>query len=279
MDIAFRTHDLGAKGLDAAVEKMHACGISAVQLVAYKFMDEIKYAPGGLTEKEATRIGKTLKKNGIDVGLIGAYFNPVHSDKEKVARCKAVFKEYLKYSHLLGCPVVGSETGSFNDDKWTYNPLNRTEEALSTVIETFRELADYAKSVNAYVGMEGAAGHVCYDVKTLKRAIDAINADNIKVIFDIYNYLDASNYQNYLEIFDEGLKTFAGKILVFHIKDCVFEDGKLKQVAPGKGMFDFDKILSKIKAYDKDAILVLEGTTGDDIVPCIEFIKAKWQQV
>lgn len=279
MQIAFRTHDLGVKGLDAAVEKMRTCGISAVQLVAYKFMDEIKYAPGGLNEENAIRIGKTLKESGINVGLIGAYFNPVHSDKEKVARCKEVFKEYLKYSHLLGCPVVGSETGSFNDDKWTYNPLNRTEEALQAVIETFGELAEYAKSVGAYVGMEGAAGHVCYDVKTLKCAIDAINADNIKVIFDIYNYLDASNYQNYLEIFDEGLKTFAGNILVFHVKDCVFADGKLKQVAPGKGMFDFNKILGKIKAYDKNAILVLEGTTGDDIVPCINFIKSKWEEV
>lgn len=279
MQIAFRTHDLGVKGLDAAIEKMKNCGISAVQLVAYKFMDEIKYAPGGLTEENAIQIGKTLKDNDISIGLIGAYFNPVHSDKKKVARCKEVFKEYLKYSHLLGCPVVGSETGSFNDDKWTYNPLNRTEEALNTVIETFRELAEYAKSVGAYVGMEGAAGHVCYDVKTLKRAIDAIKADNIKVIFDIYNYLDASNYRNYLEIFDEGLKTFAGNILVFHIKDCVFEDGKLKQVAPGKGMFDFDKILGKIKAYDKDAILVLEGTTGGDIIPCIEFVDKKWQEV
>lgn len=279
MQIAFRTHDLGVKGLDAAVEKMRTCGISAVQLVAYKFMDEIKYAPGGLNEENAIRIGKTLKESGINVGLIGAYFNPVHSDKEKVARCKEVFKEYLKYSHLLGCPVVGSETGSFNDDKWTYNPLNRTEEALQTVIETFGELAEYAKSVGAYVGMEGAAGHVCYDVKTLKRAIDAINADNIKVIFDIYNYLDASNYQNYLEIFDEGLKTFAGNILVFHVKDCVFADGKLKQVAPGKGMFDFNKILGKIKAYDKNAILVLEGTTGEDIVPCINFIKKVWETV
>lgn len=279
MQIAFRTHDLGVKGLNAAIEKMNDCGISAVQLVAYKFMDEIKYAPGGLTEENAIHIGKTLKENGIDVGLIGAYFNPVHSNKEKVARCKEVFKEYLKYSHLLGCPVVGSETGSFNDDKWTYNPLNRTEEALNVVIDTFRELAEYAKSVGAYVGMEGAAGHVCYDVKTLKRAIDGIAADNVKVIFDIYNYLDASNYQNYLEILDEGLKTFAGNILVFHIKDCVFEEGKLKQVAPGKGMFDFNRILGKIKAYDQDAILVLEGTTGEDIVPCTEFIKGVWNRV
>lgn len=279
MKIAFRTHDLGVKGLDAAVEKMKFCGISAVQLVAYKFMDEIKYVPGGIGEYDARRIAETFKENGISVALTGAYFNPVHSDKDKVVRCKQIFKDYLKYSHIWGCPVVGSETGSFNDDKWTYNPLNRTESALETVIETFGELAEYAESVGAYVGMEGAAGHICYDVKTLKRAVDGIKSNNLKIIFDIYNYLDGGNYKNYLEILDEGLKTFAGKIVVFHIKDCVFEDGKLKQVAPGKGMFDFDKILGRIKAYDKNAVLVLEGTTGDDIIPCSEFIRKKWEQV
>jgi sugar phosphate isomerase/epimerase len=151
------------------------------------------------------------------------------------------------------------------------------------VVETFTELASYAKEVGAYVGMEGAAGHCCYNVATLKRAVDRIGADNIKIIFDLYNYLDSSNYQNYLDILDEGLKTFAGKIVVFHIKDfdTVEEDGviKVKQVAPGKGKFNFEKILSKIKAYDKDAVLVLEGTTGEDIVPCSKFIKEMWAKV
>lgn len=279
MQIAFRTHDLGVKGLENAVQKCVSCGISAVQLVAYKFLDDVKYAPDGLTKERAEEIGKALKAAGISVPLIGAYFNPVHSNKEKVASCKAVFKDYLKYSALLGCNIVGSETGSFNDDKWTYNPLNRTEEALQTVIKTFKELALYAKEVGAYIGMEGAAGHVCWNVETLKRAVDGVGEDNVKVIFDIYNYLDAQNYKNYLKILDEGLNTFAGKIVVFHIKDCVFEDGKLKQVAPGKGMFDFNKILGKIKAYDENAVLVLEGTSGDDILPCVNFINKKWSEV
>lgn len=278
MQIAFRTHDLGVKGLENAVAKCKECGITAVQLVAYKFLDEVKYAPGQLNVENAAAIGKAFADAGIKVGLVGAYFNPVHSNKEKVANCKAVFKEYVKYSSLLGCNVVGSETGSFNDDKWTYNPLNRTEEALSVVIETFKELAEYAKEQGAFIGMEGAAGHVCWNVATLKRAVDAVNCDNVKVIFDIYNYLDASNYTQYLDILDEGLKTFAGKIHIFHIKDCVFTDGKLRQVAPGKGMFDFGKILSRIKKYDKDAVLVLEGTTGDDIAPSTRFIKEVWER-
>lgn len=279
MKIAFRTHDLGVKGLDAAIEKVKSSGIDAVQLVAYKFMDEIKYAPAQLNAENTAYIGKALKDAGIEVGLIGAYFNPVHSDKAKVARCKEVFKEYLKYSANLGCDTVGSETGSFNDDKWTYHPLNRTEEALQTVISTFKELAEYAKSVGAFIGIEGAAGHVCWNVATLKRAYDGINADNVRIIFDIYNYLDSSNYADYLEILDEGLKTFAGNIRIFHIKDCVFEEGKLKQVAPGKGMFDFEKLLGKIKAYDKNATLVLEGTTGDDIETSTAFIRKVWDRV
>ncbi len=279
MKIAFRTHDLGVKGVDNAINKLHECDLDCVQLVAYKFIDEIAYKPNALTEAKAREIGAALKAGGIEVGLIGAYFNPVHSDKQKVASCKAVFKDYLKYSALLGCNIVGSETGSFNDDKWTYNPLNRTEEALQTVIETFTELADYAKSVGAYIGMEGAAGHVCYNVQTLKRAVDGVNRDNVKVIFDIYNYLDSTNYGDYLSILDEGLKTFAGKIVVFHLKDYVIEEGKIKQVVPGKGLFDYPAILSKIKAYDKDAVLVLEGTTGENIVPCTSFVRKVWQEV
>lgn len=279
MKIAFRTHDLGVKGLPSAVQKLKSCNIDAIQLVAYKFMDEIAYAPGQLNDKNSKEIGDILKANGIEVGLIGAYFNPVHSNEEKVKNSVAVFKEYLKYAKNLGCNIVGSETGSYNDDKWTYNPKNRTDEAVEKVVKTFKELAEYAKEQGVYIGMEGAAGHVCYDVKTLKRAVDAINADNVKIIFDIYNYLDSTNYKNYLEILDEGLETFKGKICIFHIKDCVFEDGKLKQVAPSKGMFDFDKILKKIKAYDENAILVLEGTTGEDIVPCAQFIKNKWKEV
>lgn len=278
MQIAFRTHDLGVRGLDGAIEKCKDCGISAVQLVAYKFLDEIKYAPGALDGDNTRFIGETLKKSGIRVGLIGAYFNPVHSDRTKAENCKKIFAEYLKYSKNLGCNIVGSETGSFNDDKWTYNPLNRTDAARAEVVKTFKELAVEGQKYGALVGIEGAAGHVLYDVPTLKRAVDEINEPNIRIIFDIYNLLDASNYTRYLEIMDEGLETFAKKIVIFHIKDCVFEDGKLKQVPPGRGMFDFDRLLSKIKRYDKDAVLVLEGTTGDDIKPCADFIARKWEE-
>ena len=66
---------------------------------------------------------------------------------------------------------------------------------------------------------------------------------------------------------------------MFHLKDYIMQDGKLKQVPPGQGLFDYPAIFSRIKAYDKNAILVLEGTTGENIVPCSEYVKKVWEEV
>ncbi len=277
MKMFIRAHDLGVKGEDNIVKRLDELGLSGVQLVAYKCLDDVAYVPGAITSERAEAFSRTFKSAGMTVPLIGAYFNPVHPNEEKIKNGVAVFKDYLTHCHELGCEVVGSETGSYNGDKWTYHPQNRTEEALNRVIDTFAGLADYAKSRNAFIGMEGAFGHVCWNVKTLDRAVKAIGRDNIKIIFDLYNYLDAPNGSNADERYDilhEGLETFGDSIQVFHIKDCVTaEDGSLKQVGVGKGIFDYSKIIPEIRRVCPDANLVFEGTTGDDIPGAVAYLK------
>lgn len=272
-----RAHDLGVKGEDNIAKRLEELGLSGVQLVAYKCLDDVAYVPGAITSERAEAFSRTFKSAGLTVPLIGAYFNPVHPNEEKIKNGVAVFKDYLAHCHELGCEVVGSETGSYNGDKWTYHPQNRTEEAVNRVIDTFAELADFAKSQNAFIGMEGAFGHVCWNVKTLDRAVKAIGRDNIKIIFDLYNYLDAPNGSNADERYDilhEGLETFGDRIVVFHIKDCVIaEDGSLKQVGVGKGIFDYSKIIPEIRKVCPDANLVFEGTTGEDIPDAVAYLK------
>ena len=280
MKLCIRAHDIGVKGTANIVSRLNELKIDGIQLVCYKCLDDVPYLPGAITEEKAAQIGEQLKAANVMVPLIGAYFNPVHSDKEKVKRCKQIFAEYLKYGHLLGCNTVGSETGSFNDDKWTYHPQNRTEQALQTVISTFSELCDIAADNNAVVAMEGAAGHVCFDVETLARAQKIMNRKNTRVIFDLYNFLDEHNQAEYLSILDKGLDTFGDEILLFHMKDCVFKNGeKPQQVSFGKGEMDIKTILNKIKAHDKNAVLTLEGTTGDDICHAVTTIKEIWESV
>ena len=279
MKLFIRAHDLGVKGIDNVVSKLNELELDGVQLVAYKVLDDVPYTPDGMTEAKAYEINNALAHAHKQIALIGAYFNPVHSNKDKVATCIEVFKSYLKYAKTLGCDMVGSETGSYNDDKWTYHPQNRTDEALMTVVETFQELADYAAEQGVNIAMEGAFGHVCYDVDRLKLAIDKINRPNVKVIFDLYNYLDISNVDSCYGILEKGLKTFGRQIEIFHIKDFTVVDGKLKQCAVGKGQLDFDRILKAIYNSNPDAKLVFEGTVGDDVVYAVQFIKSKMEKL
>ncbi len=277
MNLAIRAHDLGVKGTTDILDRLSAYEIGGLQLVCYKSFADIPYAPGGITEKRAAEIGGAFSKAGKRVELIGAYFNPVHSNLQKRETGIAVFKDYIGHAKALKCDIVGSETGSYNDDKWTYHPKNRAEEALRAVVATFRELCREAGRFKVNVGIEGASGHVCYDVKTLKRAVDEISAENLRVIFDLYNFLDETNAKNYLDILDEGIETFGDRIRCFHIKDCKFTKDGPVQCAAGEGELNFQAIFSAIKRHNPDAVLILEGTTGADVPGSIQFINEKWE--
>lgn len=279
MKLCIRAHDLGVKGTQEILRRLDELNIDGVQMVCYKAYPDIPYVPGGITPEKAGQIGADFAEAGKCIPLVGAYFNPVHSDKEKAARCRNVFAEYLRCCKAMGCSVVGSETGSFNDDKWTYHPRNRTPEALDTVVETFSGLCDVAAEAGSTVAMEGAAGHVCYNVATLAKAREMIGKPT-KVIFDLYNYLDADNQMEYMSILDEGLETFRGEILLFHIKDCKLCPGeKPVQVPFGTGDLDLETVIRKIKAYDENAVLTLEGTTGDAIAHAVNTIRTIWERV
>ncbi len=271
-----RAHDLGVRGEENIAARLDELGLDGVQLVAYKCLDGISYAPASATKERAGQFRAVFQRAGKSVPLIGAYFNPVHPDVSKIENGVAVFKDYLSLAKDFGCDTVGSETGSYNGDKWIYHPMNRTDEAVDRVVRVFSGLCGYAEEQGVNVGMEGAFGHVCFDVKTLGRAVKTIGAGNIRIIFDLYNYLDRTNIDRMYDILAEGLQTFGDRICVFHIKDCtVNDDGTLKQCGVGKGIFDYGRIITEIRKVCPDANFVLEGTTGEDIPFAVKYLKER----
>ncbi len=275
MKLMVRAHDLGVKGAENINKKLCELGLDGVQFVAYKSIEGVACAPNQLTSEQAKAISQAIKQNGKDIALIGAYFNPVHPNTAKIENGIAVFKDYLSLAKDIGCDYVGSETGSYNGDPWIYHPMNHSDEALDRVVETFSSLAEFAEIHGVNIAMEGAFGHVCHTPERLYEAVERIGKDNIKFIFDLYNYLDISNVDTAYDILKRGISLFGDRILLFHIKDFVVEDGKLKQCGVGKGVLDFDRILNAIYSHNSNAILVLEGTVGDDLPHAVSFLSDK----
>lgn len=281
MKLCIRGHDLGVKGTEAIIARLRELDIDGLQLVCYKSFDDIPYAPGGITREKADRIGAAMRDAGVIIPLVGAYFNQAHPDSVKAQKGFDVFAEYLKVLKALGGEYVGSETGSYNGDPWIYHPKNRTPKAYEQVADTFGRLADIAADNGVNIAMEGAAGHVCWNPKVLNRVVRMMDRPNVKIIFDLFNYMDGGNQFDYLDILDRGLELFGKNILLFHMKDCLLhEDGSApRQVGFGQGDLDKEAILGRIKASDPDAVLVLEGTTGDDIPIAVKTIREIWARV
>lgn len=275
MKLMVRAHDLGVKGAENINTKLCELGLDGVQLVVYKSIDGVAYSKGQLSHEQVREISQTIKQNGKDIALIGAYFNPVHPNTDKIDNGIAVFKDYLSLAKDIGCDYVGSETGSYNGDPWIYHPMNHSEEALDRVVDTFFSLAEYAESCGVNIAMEGAFGHVCHTPERLYEAVARIGKKNIKFIFDLYNYLDISNVDMAYDILHRGISLLGDRILLFHIKDFVIEDNKLKQCGVGKGILDFDRILEAIYKHNENAILVLEGTVGEDLPYAVSLLSDK----
>ena len=260
-----RAHDLGVRGEREIAAAARALGLDGVQLVVYKAVDDVKYEQGSITKERAEKIACALSEGGVGVALIGAYFNPVHPNREKAERGIRIFEEYLSMCSSLGCDTVGSETGSYMGDPWGYHPGNLTDEAFDRVVEVFSGLAEVAEGYGANIAVEGAYNHVCSTPKRLAECVARIGRENVRVIFDLYNYLNIENHGRAYEILDEGLELFGEKITLFHIKDYTVDGDRLSQCGVGKGILDYKRIIAKIFRHNPNATLVLEGTVGEDI--------------
>ena len=279
MKIGVRVHDFGKSNAETLAKQAKAVGFDGVQFVINKAIEGESGKAGTLNDEKVKAFADAFHNEGLDIVMLGAYFNPVHSNKQLVSDNIAKFKEHLAYENKFGARFVGTETGSFNDDKWTYNPLNRTEEAYQEVLRIFKDLAKTAEDNNANMAIEGAFGHCMFEPKALYRLVSEINSNNVYYIVDIYNYLAISNYENYKEILEECFKLFKGRIVIFHLKDFIIEDGALKQCAIGNGLLDYDYLLKRMNEEAPDAYLIFEGSKPEDMEFSYNFVKSKLEKI
>ena len=273
MTLCIRPHDVGKDTPEALAEKIHALGFQGVQLAIAKAIKDQNGNPDTLTEDICKEIKAGFNKHNVEIPLLGAYFNPVHSNKEKVKAGAEKFADHLRKAHLFGAKYVASETGSYNDEPWIYHPKNQTEEAFEEVYSVFKPLADVAKEAGSFLTVEGAWGHCMYCPAQMERLVKALDNGNIRVTVDIYNYLYEKNYEQRFDILDECLDRFGDKIAVFHIKDFnVNPDGTLREVGIKDGIMGWDKMLPKIQKAVPNALLVFEGMK--DLENSLEIFKS-----
>lgn len=277
MQIGIRLHDTKKLPLEERVPVVKEQGFYCAHVALSKVISEYSVADSALTPGFAMYLKNLFQKNNVDIAVLGCYLNLANPNKEQLAKTTKRYMSHIRFASLLGCGVVGTETGNPNET-YTYDEnLSHSEEALETFITNLRPVVEYAEKMGVIVAIEPVFTHIVCNPLRARKVLDAINSPNLQIILDPVNLLHISNYQNRKEIIKEAIEVLGDDVAVVHIKDFIVEEDKLVSVAAGTGLMDYSDIVSFIKKDKPYIHVTLENTNPDNAVWAKEHIVKLWE--
>lgn len=267
MKKGIRGHDIRAEGLKQVCLSAKEHNIEYLQLVLEKSIDGFK--TGDFTEEYAGKIKMQL--GNTKVAILGSYINPSNPDDEGLRTDIEKFKEKIKYAKVLNPIAVGTETGIYKEG------MTDSEEAYLRVLEAMKEIVKEAERYNVNVGIEGVHCFVINTPQKMKRLVDDINSDNVKVIFDPVNYLNIDNYKEQDKMINDMFSLLSDKICVLHAKDFIVENGEFKMVKPTEGMLNYELIFKKMREHNLDIPIICEEINEDEASVAFSNLEKIWR--
>ena len=277
MQVGIRLHDVAAGTIEQRAHTASEQGFSCAHIALSKLC-EYKMTLPELTPGWAMYLRKVFAKEDVDIAVLGCYLNLATPDKDALKKTQEIYKAHLRFASLLGCGVVGTETGAPNTE-YKFEEACHTEEALQTFITNLKPVVRCAETAGVIFALEPVYKHIMWNPKQTRKVLDAIDSPNLRIIFDPVNLLDISNYEGREEIFAEAMETFGDEIAMIHLKDFKVEDGKLISCAAGTGMMNYDAILKYAKQNKPYVHATLEDTKPDNAVQAREFIEKRYAEV
>lgn len=272
MQVGIRLHDIAPGTLEERVKLAHEQGFTCGHLALSKTVTEHSVENTALTPGYATYLRKMFARYDVDIAVLGCYLNLAHPDPEELKKIQQKYFAHLRFASMLGCSVVGTETGAPNAE-YRSEPACHTEEALQTFITNFRPVVECAEKFGVIMAIEPVWSHIVYNSKQALKVLKAINSPNLQIILDPVNLLGMENYENHEAVFAEAIEDLGEYTAVIHMKDFVVENGKIVSGAPGTGIMKYDRVMDFIHR-DKPYIQVtIEDSTPENAAGAREFLE------
>lgn len=278
MQIGLRLHDAKQLPIKERLEVIRDQGFLCGHLALSKVITENTVENSALTPGYAMYLKKIFADTNLDIAVLGCYLNLAHPDKEQLDKIKERYLANIRFASILGCGVVGTETGAPNA-KYEYEPACHTEESLTLFIENLRPIVAYAEKMGVILAIEPVFKHIVCNPKRARQVLDTIKSPNLQIILDPVNLLYEGNYEQREEIIAEAIELLGDDVAVVHIKDFILEDGKMKSVAAGTGLMNYEKILRFIKEKKPFIHTTLENTVPENAVMAREFLQGLYDTI
>ncbi len=275
MQLGIRLHDTIELQLEERLANVRKQGFQCGHLALKKVITEYSVENTSLTPGLAMHLKKLFAKNDIDIAVLGCYLNLATPDQEELRKSTETYLANIRFASLLGCGVVGTETGAPNTE---YRPVPecRSEEALQTFITNLEPIVAYAEKMGVIVAIEPVLSHIVYNPKRARQVLDEVHSPNLQIILDPVNLLGMENYENREAVIAEAIELLGKDTAVIHIKDFVVEKDALRSVAAGTGIMNYESLIKFMKKDKPYIQATLEDSTPQNAVAARKHIQDMW---
>ena len=271
MRLGIRAHDTKYAPLDELIPNIHSMGFKCMHIALTKSIKEFTPDICTMTPGLAMHMRELCIENKVDVAVLGCYLNLCNPNPEQHKKIVEKYKANIRFASILGCGVVGTETGAVNEE-YKYEPANHTEEALNLFIENLKPIVKYAEQFGVIIAIEPVWKHIVCTIERARKVLDAIDSPNLQIIFDPVNVL-------YPGIIEQAFDLLRDEIAVVHCKDFVVEGDDLKSIAAGTGGLNYPLLLKKIKQYKPYVHCTLENTVPENAIATRDFMEKLYAEV
>ncbi len=264
--------------VEEAARQIKADGFACV-VTDFAFAD-VRFNPLKPDWAAAKKIVSTLERAGIEiVGLFG-YYNIVDPDVERRKLGEARMEALLTNWKRLGCPLVSTETGTFNSQsEWESDPQNQTEQGYLQCRAAFQKHARTAEKHGAVLSIEAYYRNIIGTIDRAERLLHEVNSPALKLVMDPCNYFRKQDLPRMKPILEEMFKRLGDQIVIAHAKDVKPSATGEDLPAAGLGVLDYPLFLRLLAQLDRPLPLVVEHLRRFDVPRTRDFVLGQFARI
>ncbi len=180
---------------------------------------------------------------------------------------------YLRNWKRLGCPIVSTETGTFNRrSQWLDAPENDTEDAYRQCRDAVKRWASLGEETGGVLTIEPYWRNVIGTIDRAERLLDEVDSPSLKLVMDPCNYFRSEDLPRMKRMLREMFRRLGPKIALAHAKDVKDAPKGPEHPAPGKGVLDYPLYLRLLAELDRPLDVIIEHLPPDDVARSRDFV-------
>jgi sugar phosphate isomerase/epimerase len=178
----------------------------------------------------------------------------------------------------FGCPIVSTETGTFNDkSEWLESPENLTENGYQTCRAALVKLARAAGKTGAVLSIEPYWRNVIDSIPRAQRILRDV--PELKLVMDPCNYFRKEDLSRMDPMLEEMFRALGRQIVLAHAKDVKAAAEGTDLPASGQGVLDYPLFLRLLARLNRDLYLIIEHLTLEDVPRARDYVLSQFDRI